>query len=108
VVLTDEFSRYGQLYITTEDGTAGEKGVVTDHSLLKTIKPDMIYSCGPKPMMQAVALYAQKQGIPCEVSLENLMACGIGACLCCVEKTVDGPVCSCTEGPVFNTNRLLW
>jgi dihydroorotate dehydrogenase electron transfer subunit len=108
VVLRDEFSRYGQLYYTTEDGTAGEKGVVTDHSLLKTIKPDRIYCCGPKPMMQAVALYAKKQGIPCEVSLENLMACGIGACLCCVENTVDGYVCTCTEGPVFNTNRLTW
>jgi dihydroorotate dehydrogenase electron transfer subunit len=59
-------------------------------------------------MMQAVSSYAGKKNIPCEVSLENLMACGIGACLCCVEDTVNGHVCTCTEGPVFNTNVLKW
>ncbi|MDE6688718.1 MAG: dihydroorotate dehydrogenase electron transfer subunit, partial [Prevotella sp.] len=52
--------------------------------------------------------YARRQQICCEVSLENLMACGLGACLCCVEKTTDGNLCVCKEGPVFNINRLLW
>jgi len=56
----------------------------------------------------AVARYARQADTPCEVSLENLMACGLGACLCCVEKTVDGNLCVCKEGPVFNVNRLLW
>ena len=59
-------------------------------------------------MMMAVARYAAKEDIACEVSLENMMACGIGACLCCVEKTTDGNRCVCTEGPVFDTRQLLW
>jgi dihydroorotate dehydrogenase electron transfer subunit len=81
---------------------------VTNHSILQNGKIDFIYSCGPKPMMLAIARYARKQKIPCEVSLENTMACGIGACLCCVEKTKKGNVCVCTEGPVFNINQLTW
>jgi 2-polyprenylphenol hydroxylase and related flavodoxin oxidoreductases len=104
----DEFKRYGSVYITTEDGSAGEKGFVTNHSILLQGDADFIYSCGPKPMMLAVARYAREFNIPCEVSLENHMACGIGACLCCVEKTVHGNVCVCTEGPVFNINQLTW
>ncbi len=59
-------------------------------------------------MMEAVAALAKDKGIECEVSLENMMACGIGACLCCVEETTTGNVCTCTEGPVFNTKKLLW
>jgi dihydroorotate dehydrogenase electron transfer subunit len=103
-----EFEKYGDVYITTEDGSCGEKGFVTAHSVLQTGNFDFIYSCGPKPMMQAVAKYARKQAIPCEVSLENSMACGIGACLCCVEKTTEGNICVCTEGPVMNINQLAW
>ena len=68
-----------------------------------------IYACGPKPMMIAVAKRARQLGTYCEVSLENKMGCGIGACLCCVEDTIDaGHVCVCTEGPVFNIDRLKW
>lgn len=59
-------------------------------------------------MMKAVAAKARKVGAECEVSLENMMACGLGACLCCVENTVKGNVCVCTEGPVFNINELTW
>ena len=92
---------------------------------------DMIQTCGPTPMMKAVARYAREKGIECEASLENLMACGLGACLCCVEKVASpnpseggktippspSPskggenytnVCVCKEGPVFNIKRLLW
>ena len=86
----------------------GEKGYVTMHSVLKDNKFDMIYTCGPKPMMVAVAKYAKANNIECEVSLENTMACGVGACLCCVEKTDEGHVCVCKEGPVFNIKKLLW
>jgi dihydroorotate dehydrogenase electron transfer subunit len=64
--------------------------------------------CGPAPMMKAVAAQAKQSGTDCFVSLENMMACGLGACLCCVEKTVKGNVCVCTEGPVFNINQLTW
>lgn len=59
-------------------------------------------------MMKAVARFAYSQGVECEVSLENLMACGLGACLCCVEKTTEGNLCVCQDGPVFNIKRLLW
>ena len=103
-----DFQKIGVVHITTEDGSMGEKGFVTNHSVLKGKKIDQIYTCGPKPMMVAVAKYAKESGISCEVSLENMMACGIGACLCCVENTVKGNVCVCTEGPVFNINQLTW
>jgi dihydroorotate dehydrogenase electron transfer subunit len=105
---SDEFQKLGTLYITTEDGSMGEKGFVTHHSILKNLCFGYIYTCGPKPMMVAVARYAVSASIPCEVSLENTMACGIGACLCCVENTHAGNVCVCTEGPVFNVNKLKW
>ncbi len=104
----DEFAKYGQVYTTTEDASAGEKGFVTQHSILSAKSFTKIYTCGPKPMMQAVASYAREKDIECEVSLENSMACGIGACLCCVEDTVDGHVCTCTSGPVFNVKKLKW
>lgn len=108
VLQLEQFQQIGTVHITTEDGSLGEKGYVTNHSILKNIHFDQIYTCGPKPMMVAVARYAAGESISCEVSLENTMACGIGACLCCVEKTVEGHICVCTEGPVFNINKLTW
>lgn len=102
------FSELGDLYLTTEDGSEGEKGYVTNHSILKEKQFDRIATCGPKPMMMSVARYAKQNDIECEVSLENDMACGLGACLCCVEDTTDGHVCVCTEGPVLNIKKLLW
>ncbi len=104
----DLFQAIAPVYTTTEDGSAGEKGFVTQHSILSTMHFDRISCCGPKPMMLSVARYAKQTNTPCEVSLENMMACGLGACLCCVEKTVKGNVCVCTEGPVFNINDLTW
>ncbi len=102
------FSELGDLYLTTEDGSEGEKGYVTNHSILKEKQFDRIATCGPKPMMMSVARYAKQNDIECEVSLENDMACGLGACLCCVEDTTDGHICVCTEGPVLNIKKLLW
>ncbi|WP_270767622.1 dihydroorotate dehydrogenase electron transfer subunit [Segatella buccae] len=104
----DEFRKYGRVFMTTEDGTYGEQGFVTSHSILQTESFDQISTCGPKPMMMAVARFAHANGIACEVSLENKMACGVGACLCCVEKTTEGNVCVCKEGPVLNIKKLLW
>ena len=101
------FRQYGRVAVTTEDGTMGERGFVTNHSVLQK-QFDRICTCGPKPMMMAVARYARQAGIECEASLENMMACGLGACLCCVEKTTEGNLCVCKEGPVFNVKRLLW
>ncbi|MGC9150508.1 MAG: dihydroorotate dehydrogenase electron transfer subunit [Microbacter sp.] len=103
----NEFEKFGQVYVTTEDGSAGEKGFVTDHSILNQ-SFDQIYTCGPTPMMKAVAAYAASHSILCELSLENKMACGIGACLCCVTETHEGNTCVCTEGPVFKANDLVW
>ncbi|MBI5220201.1 MAG: dihydroorotate dehydrogenase electron transfer subunit [Bacteroidia bacterium] len=104
----DDLNQYGTVYTTTEDGSYGEKGLVTQHSILQDKNFGFIYACGPKPMMVAVARYAKTRSVPCEVSLENTMACGFGVCLCCVENTVNGHICVCTEGPVFNINELLW
>lgn len=108
LLLLDHFRRYGRVFVTTEDGSAGERGFVTNHSVLQSEHFDRIQTCGPKPMMVAVARYAAAAGIDCEASLENMMACGVGACLCCVEKTTEGNLCVCKEGPVFNINKLLW
>ena len=104
----EQFATYGDVYTTTEDGSHGEKGYVIQHSILNSIQFEQIYTCGPKPMMMAVAKYAKSKNIACEVSLENMMACGVGACLCCVENTAEGHLCVCKEGPVFNINKLLW
>ena len=103
-----EFEKLGEVYTTTEDGSMGEQGYVTGHSLLNNNSFNMIYTCGPKPMMVSVAKYAKANGIECEVSLENMMACGVGACLCCVENTDEGHLCVCKDGPVFNIKKLLW
>lgn len=119
LLMLEEFRKYGRVLVTTEDGSEGERGFVTNHSVLRQERFTMIQCCGPTPMMKAVARYARENNIECEVSLENLMACGLGACLCCVEKVRsvgDSPakeslvtnVCVCKEGPVFNINRLLW
>ena len=108
LLLIDEFKEIGRVFITTEDGAEGEKGFVTNHSVLSSETFDMISTCGPKPMMMAVARFAAKAGVECEVSLENKMACGVGACLCCVEDTLNGHVCVCKEGPVINIKKLKW
>ena len=108
LLMLDIFKRYGRVCVTTEDGSEGEKGFVTNHSLLQKDQFTRIATCGPTPMMKAVARYARQSETDCEVSLENLMACGLGACLCCVEKTTEGNLCVCKEGPVFNIRKLLW
>ena len=92
---------------STDDGSRGHHGLITANPVFDK-KYDKIYCCGPTPMMKGVAHIAFENDVECEVSLENHMACGLGACLCCVEKTNDGNVCVCTEGPVFNINRLSW
>ncbi len=107
IPLKERFERLCDTYYTTEDGSFGERGFPTDHSLLKR-SFDLIYCCGPTPMMRAVAKYAASKKIPCYVSLENRMACGIGACLCCVQTTKRGQKSVCTDGPIFSINELKW
>jgi len=110
IIALEEFKKLGEVHITTEDGSLGTKGFVIHHPVVKTQTPeiDMIYTCGPEVMMKVVAKYAGNHGIKCEVSLENSMACGFGACLVCVTDTIDGNKCTCTDGPVFDSTYLKW
>lgn len=107
ILLGGEFNAMAPTCLSTEDGSLGVRGFVTDNPVLNA-DFDVWAVCGPAPMMKAVAARARQRDIECYVSLENMMACGLGACLCCVEKTVRGNVCVCTNGPVFNINELTW
>jgi dihydroorotate dehydrogenase electron transfer subunit len=106
----ETYSKYGKVLLTTDDGSAGEKGLVVDHSIFQREKLEFkkICCCGPDAMMMAVAKIARMHRISCEVSLENTMACGFGVCLCCITPTDKGNERVCVEGPVFNINRLKW
>lgn len=111
--LKKEFEQYGDVYIATEDGTAGIRGNVLDVIRQSDIKADRIYSCGPKPMLRALAAYAEEKNIPCFVSMEERMACGIGACLACVCKSREKDAHTnvhnkriCKEGPVFLSTEV--
>lgn len=105
LLLGGEFNAVGSTCISTEDGSLGVKGFVTVNPVLNG-QFDAWAVCGPAPMMKAIAAIARQKGVDCYVSLENKMACGLGACLCCVEKTTSGNVQVCTHGPVFNINDL--
>lgn len=108
IIEPEKYAPFGEVFVTTDDGTMGEKGMVTQHSLFNEKVNDYaaIYACGPDPMMKAVARVAASSNIFCQISLENTMACGIGACLCCVVETIDGNKTTCIEGPVFDTRKL--
>ncbi len=106
--LKEEFEANGELYISTEDGSVGTKGNVMNAIEAHGLEADMIFACGPTPMLRAIKAYAQERGITCYISLEERMACGIGACLACVCKTKDLDAHSnvhnkriCKDGPVF-------
>ena len=105
---TEIFDSISTVHRITDDGSVGEKGLATQHSILNKIKNfDHIYTCGPEAMMQTLAKMADQNGIACQVSLERTMACGIGACLCCVTKTQTGHRCICIDGPVFDYKELI-
>jgi dihydroorotate dehydrogenase electron transfer subunit len=97
--------------ITTEDGTEGEAGLVTK---LLAREEDVIgaktaiYACGPEPMLKRVADFATERTIPCWVSLEKRMACGVGACLGCIARTKAGYKCTCKDGPIFAAQDIVW
>lgn len=107
IIEYEQYLKIGKVFLTTEDGSIGEKGYVTNHPVLNN-NYHRAYCCGPESMMKAVSSWALKNDVECEVSLENLMACGIGACLCCVVDTVKGNLCTCIDGPVFNIKDLKW
>ncbi len=108
IIEYDEYRKIGRVFLTTEDGSEGEKGLVTDHPSLRSENYNKIYCCGPEPMMKSIAGFCRTNKTECEVSLENLMGCGFGACLCCIVDTVKGNLCTCIDGPVFNINDLKW
>ena len=111
--LTEELNAAGQQYLATEDGSAGTKGNVLDAVKANRLEADLIFACGPTPMLRAIKAYALDKGIPCWVSMEEKMACGIGACLACVCKSteVDGHSQVhnkriCKDGPVFLSTEV--
>lgn len=111
--LVEEFAQYGTVYLATEDGSAGTKGNVMDAIRAQALEAEVIYACGPMPMLRAIKAYASQKGIPAYISLEEHMACGVGACLGCVVKTKEVDHHShvrnariCTEGPVFEASQV--
>lgn len=111
--LRDEFEQNGEVYISTEDGSVGTKGNVMDAIRENGLAADMIYACGPTPMLRAIKEYAEANGIECYISLEERMACGIGACLACVCQTKEKDHHSnvnnkriCKDGPVFLSTEV--
>lgn len=111
--LNKEFEGYGEVYISTEDGSAGTKGNVVDAIINNELQADVIYACGPTPMLRGLKEYAGKRGIATWLSLEERMACGIGACLACICKTKDidhhtnvSNKRICKDGPVFSGNEI--
>ena len=111
--LKEQFEENGTVYISTEDGSVGTKGNVMDAIRENGLEADIIYACGPTPMLRAIKQYAEEQGIECYISLEERMACGIGACLACVcqskEKDHHSNVNNkriCKDGPVFLSTEV--
>ncbi len=115
-VLAEDFAATGcKTVLCTDDGSAGIHGLVTIPLAeeIASNRPAMIYACGPMPMLKAVAAMAKENGIPCEVSLEERMGCGIGACLVCACNVYinDGEIHAahvCKDGPVFDAERVVW
>ena len=101
------------VYISSDSGSVGTKGTVIDAAKENVVTGDAIYACGPKPMLKAIKAYAYEKDVPAFISLEERMACGIGACLACVCKSVDVDDHSkvnnkriCVDGPVFNAEEV--
>lgn len=111
--LLDEFGKLGDAFAATEDGSVGTKGNVLDAIRALGLEADVIYACGPTPMLRALKAYAQEQKMDCYISMEERMACGIGACLACVCNSTDKDAHSnvnnkrvCKEGPVFDAKEV--
>lgn len=114
VFLADDFAGLGSLYVATEDGSSGVKGTVIDAIKANCLRPDLIYACGPLPMLRAIKTFAADHSISAWLSLEERMACGVGACLGCVVKTKDTDSHSnvknrrvCADGPVFEASEVI-
>jgi dihydroorotate dehydrogenase electron transfer subunit len=111
--LLEEFKEQGSCCVATEDGSVGTKGNVLDAIRAQALTADVIYACGPTPMLGALKAYAAEQGMDCYISMEERMACGIGACLACVCDSTGEDAHShvknkrvCKEGPVFDAREV--
>lgn len=111
--LKEDLDKYARVYVATEDGSVGTKGNVMDAIAENGLEADVIFACGPMPMLRAIKKYAEEKGIPAYISLEEHMACGVGACLGCVVKTKEVDHHShvhnariCTDGPVFEAKEV--
>ena len=111
--LKEELENAGSLYIATEDGSVGTKGNVLDAIRENGIQADVMFACGPTPMLRALKQYAEEKNMPCWISMEEKMACGIGACLACVCQSKDVDAHShvhnkriCKDGPVFLSTEV--
>ena len=111
--LDEELRQNGKLYIATEDGSVGTGGNVMDAIAENGLDGDVIFACGPMPMLRAIKKYAEEKQIEAYISLEERMACGVGACLGCVCKTTKKDDHShvnnarvCTDGPVFEAKEV--
>ncbi len=111
--LDKEFEKYGEVFLSTEDGSSGTKGNVIDAIKANHLEGDILYACGPAPMLRGVKTYAEGMGIKAQLSMEERMACGIGACLACVCKAKDKDHHSnvnnkrvCKDGPVFYSDEI--
>lgn len=111
--LNEEFKPYADVYVATEDGSAGTKGNVLDAIKAQGLEAEVIYACGPTPMLRALKAYAEENHMECWISLEEKMACGIGACLACVCKSKEIDSHShvhnkriCKDGPVFAAEEV--
>ena len=111
--LMDDLKKQGSVYVATEDGSAGTEGNVLDAIRENGLDADIIYACGPLPMLRAIKEYAAEKQIECWISMEERMACGIGACLACVCKSKERDEHSnvknkriCKEGPVFRAEEV--
>ncbi|GBR74932.1 dihydroorotate dehydrogenase electron transfer subunit [Candidatus Termititenax aidoneus] len=102
------FARHAELRIATEDGSLGVRGLITEE--LKNLSTEhIVYACGPEPMLKSLHKLADEKKFELQVSLESVMACGVGACLGCVTNTRKaGHVCVCATGPVFAAEDLPW
>lgn len=113
IFLNEEFEPYAQVYMSSEDGQHGVKGNVIDAIKEYGVDGAVIYACGPTPMLRGIKAYAMENGIECQISMEEKMACGVGACLACVCKTKDIDEHSqvhnrriCKDGPVFYAEEV--
>ena len=111
--LNDEFQAYADVCVATEDGSTGTKGNVMDAIRENALEADVIFACGPTPMLRAIKAYAEEKNIPCWISMEERMACGVGACLACVCQSKDVDDHSqvhnkriCKDGPVFLADEI--